>query len=73
MSDANFTGEIGTVVGWGRISEKGISSDHPREIKVPIMTNSECKTKQYNPKEISSNMFCAGYDKGKIDACQVKS
>ena len=27
---------------------------------------------RYHSKEITENMFCAGYDKGKLDACQVQ-
>ena len=39
---------------------------------VPIMSNEECRTKKYRPREITENMVCAGYDQGKIDACQVR-
>lgn len=58
-------------MGWGRTKETGLSSDYPMEIKVPIMSNKECKTKKYKPEEITEDMFCAGHDQGKIDACQV--
>ena len=71
--DSDISGEHGTVVGWGRTEERGKSSSFPREVRVPIMTNEECKKKKYNPREITDQMFCAGYDQGKIDACQVKN
>ncbi|MCL4147189.1 UNVERIFIED_CONTAM: hypothetical protein GTU68_010597, partial [Idotea baltica] len=71
--DGQHEGEFGTVVGWGRTTERGSSSNFPREIKVPIISNSKCKSQKYKPKEITNNMFCAGYDQGKIDACQVST
>lgn len=67
-----YEGKMGIVAGWGRLSEYGNASDVVREVKVPIMTNDECKTKNYDPKDITENMMCAGYDTGKIDACQVQ-
>lgn len=72
LSDQSYVGDFGIVPGWGRLSENGRSSDVVREVRVPIMSNSECKTKKYNPSEITDNMMCAGYDAGKIDACQVR-
>ncbi|XP_037792512.1 trypsin-1-like [Penaeus monodon] len=71
--DQSYVGDFGIVPGWGRLSENGRSSDVVREVRVPIMSNSECKTKKYNPSEITDNMMCAGYDAGKIDACQGDS
>ncbi|XP_045118601.1 vitamin K-dependent protein C-like [Portunus trituberculatus] len=71
--DATYEGLSGIVAGWGRMKEYGNSSDVLRYVKVPIMTNAECKTKNYSPREITENMMCAGYDAGKIDACQGDS
>lgn len=71
--DKSYVGEYGIVAGWGRQSESGVSSDVVREVRVPIISNSECKTKKYKPAEITDNMMCAGYDAGKIDACQGDS
>ncbi|CAL4120268.1 unnamed protein product [Meganyctiphanes norvegica] len=77
ISEANprstFIGEKGIVIGWGRQDENGVPSDVLREVRVPIMSNDECKTKNYKPKEITDNMMCAGFDAGKIDACQGDS
>ncbi|XP_063840093.1 trypsin 3A1-like [Scylla paramamosain] len=72
-SQETYEGSMGIVAGWGRTDESGNSSDVLRYVKVPIMTNTECKTKKYRPREITENMMCAGYDAGKIDACQGDS
>ena len=71
-SDFDYEGKKGIVPGWGRMSEKGVSSDVVREVVVPIMSNEECKKTKYKPHEITDNMMCAGYNQGKIDACQVR-
>ena len=55
------------------MGEYANASNVLREVKVPIITNAECKTKKYKPHEITENMMCAGYDAGKIDACQVRN
>ncbi|KAG7156333.1 trypsin-1-like [Homarus americanus] len=71
--DGNYTGLTGIVPGWGRLSENGYPSEVVHEVKVPIISNEECKKKKYRPSEITDNMMCAGYDEGKIDACQGDS
>ncbi|XP_071530688.1 venom protease-like [Panulirus ornatus] len=71
--DRDYVGEMGIVAGWGRQSEDGKPSTILREVSVPIMSNAECKTTKYKPQEITSNMMCAGYTEGKIDACQGDS
>ncbi|XP_050693131.1 trypsin II-P29-like [Eriocheir sinensis] len=68
-----YAGMTGIVAGWGRTSEYGNASDAVREVTVPIITNEECKTKNYKPNDITDNMICAGHDAGKIDACQGDS
>ncbi|KAK4311205.1 hypothetical protein Pmani_017268 [Petrolisthes manimaculis] len=68
-----YAGKTGIVAGWGRLEENGEPAKVLREVRVPIMTNSECKTKKYKPHEITDTMMCAGYDTGKIDACQGDS
>jgi len=70
---SDYVDEYGIVTGWGRQDENGAPSDVLREVRVPIMSNADCKTKKYKPKEITPNMMCAGYDAGKIDACQGDS
>ena len=42
-----------------------------RYVSVPIYTNEDCQKTKYGPQAITSYMMCAGYDSGKLDACQV--
>ncbi|XP_066977455.1 trypsin-1-like [Macrobrachium rosenbergii] len=71
--EKSYIGQFGIVPGWGRQSEDGESSDVVREVRVPIISNEECRNKKYKPHEIKDSMMCAGYDAGKIDACQGDS
>ncbi|XP_066976820.1 trypsin-3-like [Macrobrachium rosenbergii] len=67
--DRSYAGEFGIVLGWGRQSEGGEHSDVVRKIKVPILSNEECKNTKHIPGDIADTMMCAGYDAGKIDSC----
>lgn len=67
----SYTGHDGIVTGWGVTKQGGQVSDTLQEVKVPIMSNSECKKTKYGEKRITNNMLCAGYPKGEKDSCQV--
>ena len=41
-SASNLVGQIGTVTGWGRLSEYGQISPVLREVRLPIISNSKC-------------------------------
>ena len=41
-SDSSLVGQIGTVTGWGRLSEFGQISPVLREVRLPIISNSRC-------------------------------
>ena len=41
-SNSNLVGQIGTVTGWGRLSEYGQISPVLREVRLPIISNSKC-------------------------------
>ena len=41
-SSSNLVGQIGTVTGWGRLSEYGQISPVLREVRLPIISNSKC-------------------------------
>lgn len=38
---------------------------------MPIISDAVCNAPDYYDNQITTNMFCAGYEKGGIDACQV--
>ncbi|MFI9816093.1 serine protease [Saccharothrix variisporea] len=64
-------GTVGTVLGWGRTTEGGQTSDVLREVDVPVLSNKDCHEAydQYN----KIAMFCAGFPEGGKDACQGDS
>uniref|UniRef100_A0A1B0GJV0 Putative trypsin-1 n=1 Tax=Lutzomyia longipalpis TaxID=7200 RepID=A0A1B0GJV0_LUTLO len=69
----SFTGVDGIVTGWGATRENGPLADKLQEVKVPILSNSECKQSKYGSSRITENMLCAGYKEGGRDSCQGDS
>lgn len=67
--DREPSGKMGTVVGWGRVSEGGNLADIVQEVQVPILSLSQCRATKYRPQRITGNMICAG--RGVEDSCQV--
>jgi len=62
-----------TVLGWGTLSEGGQASKVLHFVKLPYVSNHECK-RAMSPYSVLSGMMCAGDTKnGKIDACQGDS
>ena len=66
------TGTRCVITGWGRTRQGGTTSPVLREAKVPIISEKDCKS-NYRPELITSNMICAGFSGGGIDACQGDS
>ena len=66
------TGTRCVITGWGRTRQGGTTSPVLREAKVPIISEEDCKS-NYRPELITSNMICAGFSGGGIDACQGDS
>lgn len=64
-------GTKATVLGWGRVAEGGARSNYLRSAVVPVVSDKTCRTAYsgYDP----SDMVCAGYPEGGIDACQGDS
>ncbi|KAL9975855.1 hypothetical protein ACROYT_G013067, partial [Oculina patagonica] len=60
------------ITGWGRTRQGGSTSPVLREASVPIISDENCK-QNYRPELITSNMICAGFSGGGIDACQGDS
>ena len=61
-----------TITGWGRTRQGGSTSPVLREAAVPLISQKDCK-QNYRPELITSNMICAGFSGGGIDACQGDS
>jgi len=61
------------LVGWGRLKEGGKKATVLQEAKVPIINRQTCWKALSLYGVFTSNMICAGYKKGGIDACQGDS
>ncbi|TWW79545.1 Serine protease hepsin [Takifugu flavidus] len=48
----------------------GHLADVLQEAHVPIISDAVCNAPDYYDNQITTTMFCAGYEKGGIDACQ---
>ncbi|KAI5711946.1 hypothetical protein M8J75_004486 [Diaphorina citri] len=72
-NEANYTGKIGIVAGWGRLDERKPTANSLRKVEVPILSEEECKSAGYSASRITNNMLCAGYAEGKRDSCQGDS
>ncbi|CAH1175616.1 unnamed protein product [Phaedon cochleariae] len=68
----SFTGFTGIVTGWGATKAQGQTSSKLQEVKVPIISNIDCKKTGYSNR-ITDNMMCAGYPNGQKDSCQGDS
>lgn len=53
--------------------EQESTSEHLRQVVVPIWSTEECGESDYGKKRLTGNMFCAGYQDGGKDACQGDS
>ncbi|XP_045763665.1 CLIP domain-containing serine protease B8-like [Maniola jurtina] len=58
------------VTGWGLTSENGQGSDKLRAVRVPVVSNEDCRQ---NYTYISDNMMCAGVPEGGKSACSGDS
>ncbi|CAB3236049.1 unnamed protein product [Arctia plantaginis] len=68
----SFTGDCGLVIGWGVTEQGGSISNTLQEVKVPIVSNEECRVRSYGQR-VTENMLCAGEPEGGRDACQGDS
>ncbi|CAN2042152.1 Coagulation factor VII [Candidatus Magnetomoraceae bacterium gMMP-15] len=71
-SNQSFAGEDVTVIGWGKTSEGGQSSDVLQEVTVPLVSNEVCDA-AYPRDPVTENMICAGFSEGGKDACNGDS
>lgn len=58
-------------LGWGRTSENGKTSRYLMQATVPVLPDAFCA--ETYPQFVKTDMFCAGYEGGKIDTCQGDS
>lgn len=62
-----------TIVGWGKQSPSDhYGTDILHEAQVPIVTKQVCR-EVYTDYQITANMFCAGYRRGRMDSCSGDS
>ncbi|ROT74645.1 CUB-serine protease [Penaeus vannamei] len=67
----SYEGRSATVTGWGTLSSGGDTSDVLMEVRVPTLSERECKESYQG--YITANMFCAGLPDGGKDSCQGDS
>ncbi|XP_062374101.1 ovochymase-1 isoform X2 [Sardina pilchardus] len=60
-----------TITGWGSTTENGPHVSKLQEVNVTIQPQHTCNTFYYG--RVMNNMFCAGEEKGGVDACQGDS
>lgn len=68
----NLTGEIATVIGWGKTNPDTYSySETLQQVEMPVISSTICNSSY--PGEITDNMLCAGYAYGGKDSCTADS
>jgi len=75
-SDNSLVGKVGTVTGWGRLTEFGQISPVLREVQLPIISNSKCMRMYRNSGQneyIPKIFVCAGTSNGGKDSCEGDS
>ncbi|KAI4489475.1 hypothetical protein M0802_011087 [Mischocyttarus mexicanus] len=74
-TDQYAAGTKADVTGWGVLKNNGVMTDNLREVRVPIISNSNCSYLYKRAgRVITSRMLCAGYlNFGGKDACQGDS
>ncbi|XP_055641026.1 serine protease filzig [Toxorhynchites rutilus septentrionalis] len=74
--EADFTGRMATVTGWGRLTYGGGVPSVLQEVQVPVIENSVCQEMFHmagHNKKILPSFVCAGYANGKRDSCEGDS
>lgn len=66
-------GKVATVSGWGSLAENGTSPDVLHEVRLPIVSNSECNSPSAYDGDVFGSQICAGLRQGGKDACQGDS
>ena len=66
-----YSGQNGTVVGWGTTSEGGTQPSTLQQATIPIISNDQCNEAYKSMTSITPRMICAQYPNGGVDSCQV--
>ncbi|HEY3260559.1 MAG TPA: serine protease [Pseudonocardiaceae bacterium] len=69
--DGGTFGGMFTVAGWGATAEGGAQQGRLMTAQVPFVPDAACR--QSYPGLVASEMMCAGYPEGGVDACQGDS
>ncbi|OXU30085.1 hypothetical protein TSAR_004174 [Trichomalopsis sarcophagae] len=61
--------QLCTIIGWGKANASHeFGTDVLHEARIPIVSDDMCRN-VYIDYKITSNMFCAGYRRGRMDSC----
>ncbi|RVE53595.1 hypothetical protein evm_001736 [Chilo suppressalis] len=74
--EADFTGRMATVTGWGRLKYGGGVPAVLQEVQVPVIENNACQEMFQtagHSKKILNSFICAGYANGQKDSCEGDS
>ncbi|CAG9573374.1 unnamed protein product [Danaus chrysippus] len=74
--DADYTGRVATVTGWGRLRYGGGVPAVLQEVQVPVIENNACQEMFHtagHAKKILNSFICAGYANGQKDSCEGDS
>lgn len=68
QKDVPLKGKVGTVVGWGQTSENK-ASEVLKELRLPVVSQRDCKLAYKNQYAVTDSMFCAGLKYKSHDTC----
>lgn len=71
VSNSYYNNGTFTVAGWGATTEGGGQQRYLRKATVPFVDDDSCEASY--PGLVRSDMICAGYPQGGVDACQGDS
>ena len=72
----SYVGDQPFIAGWGRLKEGGKTSNKLQFVRLPVLTNAECKQrfqvvrKLISEQQFGSAVMCAGDLNGGRDSCQ---
>ncbi|XP_067221139.1 transmembrane protease serine 4a isoform X1 [Chanodichthys erythropterus] len=66
-------GDNVVVTGWGHTLEKGNLSPKLQKAQIQLIDRAQCSSPAVYGSSVTTNMICAGYMEGKVDACQGDS